>query len=68
MEYSAVEVPLVDFYVGEWIDRLDELKTNIDEQQVLAAPARSPGPKTNELIVQACLGGSEHRRRRQRPA
>ena len=36
MEFSAVEVQLVDFYVGEWIDRLDELKTNIDERQVLA--------------------------------
>ena len=49
----------VDFYVGEWIDRLDELKTNIDERQVLAhAGAFALGRKTDELIVQALVGGS----------
>jgi hypothetical protein len=59
MEYSAIEVPLVDFYVGEWIDRLDELKTNIDERQVLAhAGAFALGRKTDEIIVQALLGGA----------
>ena len=59
LEHSAVEIPLVDFYVGEWIDKLDELKTNIDERQVLAhAGAFALGRKTDDLIVQALLGGT----------
>jgi hypothetical protein len=58
MEYSAIDVPLVDFYVGEWIDGLDELKTNVDERQVLAhAGAYALGRKTDEIIIDA-LGGS----------
>ena len=54
MEYTSVEVSLVDFYVGEWIDGLDELKTNIDERQVLAhAGAFALGRKTDEIIIDA---------------
>jgi hypothetical protein len=53
-EFSALEVQLVDYYVGEWIDRLDELKTNIDERQVLAnAGAFALGRKTDEIIIDA---------------
>jgi hypothetical protein len=60
MEFSAVEVQLVDFYVGEWIDRLDELKTNIDERQVLAhAGAYALGRKTDEIIIEALAGGAQ---------
>ncbi len=60
MEYSAVDVPLVDFYVGEWIDGLDELKTNVDERQVLAqAGAYALGRKTDELIIDALKGASQ---------
>ena len=59
LDHSSVEVPLVDFYVGEWIDKLDELKTNIDERQVLAhAGAFALGRKTDDLIVQALLGAT----------
>jgi hypothetical protein len=54
VEFSAVEVTLVDYYAGEWIDRLDELKTNIDERQVLAnAGAYALGRKTDELVLEA---------------
>lgn len=53
-EISAVEATLMDYYVGEWIDALDELKTNIDERAVLAnANAYALGRKTDELIVNA---------------
>jgi hypothetical protein len=53
-DFNAVEVQLTDFYVGEWIDRLDELKTNIDERQVLAnAGAFALGRKTDEIIIDA---------------
>ena len=43
---------LEDFYAGDWIDKLDELKTNIDERQVIAnAGAYALGRKTDELII-----------------
>jgi hypothetical protein len=61
VEFSAVEATLVDYYAGEWIDRLDELKTNIDERSVLAnAGAFALGRKTDELILQALGGGTQY--------
>ena len=60
LEHSAIEVPLVDFYVGEWIDKLDELKTNIDERQVLPNPgAFALGRKTDELIIDALSSATQ---------
>jgi hypothetical protein len=59
-EFSAVEAQLVDYYVGEWIDRLDELKTNIDERQVLAnTGAFALGRKTDEIIIRALEASPE---------
>ena len=59
LDHTSIEVALVDFYVGEWIDKLDELKTNIDERQVLAhAGAFALGRKSDELIVQALMAGT----------
>ncbi|MEK0081728.1 phage capsid protein [Benzoatithermus flavus] len=59
-EFSSVEIPLLDYYVGEWIDRLDELKTNIDERQVLAnAGAFALGRKTDEIIIESGLMKAE---------
>jgi Phage capsid protein len=59
-DFNAVEVTLTDFYVGEWIDRLDELKTNIDERQVLAnAGAFALGRKTDEIIIEALSTATE---------
>lgn len=59
VEFSAVEAFLVDYYAGEWVDRLDELKTNIDERQVLAnAGAYALGRKTDELIIEALNGAT----------
>lgn len=54
LAHSNVECFLQDYYAGEWIDRLDELKTNIDERQVVAnAGAYALGRKTDELIIAA---------------
>lgn len=54
VDFTAVEATLQDYYAGEWVDRLDELKTNIDERQVLAnAGAFALGRKTDELIIAA---------------
>ena len=32
LDHSNIEVTLSDYYAGDWIDRLDELKVNIDER------------------------------------
>lgn len=54
LSHANVECFLQDYYAGEWIDRLDELKTNIDERQVVAnAGAYALGRKTDELIIAA---------------
>jgi hypothetical protein len=54
LDHSNVECFLQDYYAGEWIDRLDELKTNVDERAVVAsAGAYALGRKTDELIIAA---------------
>jgi hypothetical protein len=52
--HSQVECTLADWYAGDWVDRLDELKTNIDERRVVAnAGAWALGRKTDEMIITA---------------
>ncbi len=52
--HSQVECTLQDWYAGDWVDRLDELKTNIDERRVVAnAGAWALGRKTDEMIIAA---------------
>lgn len=52
VDHQPVECVLYDYYAGDWVDRLDELKTNINEQQVVArAGAYALGRKTDELII-----------------
>lgn len=52
VDHEPAECMLVDFYAGDWIDKLDELKTNINEQQVVArAGAYALGRKSDELII-----------------
>ncbi len=54
LEHGQVECVLQDFYAGDWVDRLDELKTNMDEREVIAnAGAYALGRKTDELIIAA---------------
>lgn len=53
VDHASVECTLADYYAGDWVDRLDELKTNIDEQAVVArAGAYALGRKTDELLIQ----------------
>lgn len=62
LDHTAVECALTDYYAGDWIDRLDELKVNIDERQVIAnAGANALGRKTDELIITALasVGGAQ---------
>ncbi|WP_431283336.1 phage capsid protein [Humitalea sp. 24SJ18S-53] len=54
LQYSNAECFLQDYYAGEWVDRLDEIKTNMEERQVVAnAGAYALGRKTDELIIAA---------------
>ncbi|MBL4589863.1 MAG: hypothetical protein JKY11_07295 [Alphaproteobacteria bacterium] len=54
LEHSAIECNLQDYYAGDWVDRLDELKVNLDERQVIAnAGAYALGRKTDEMIISA---------------
>jgi hypothetical protein len=54
VDHTPVECQLQDFYAGDWVDHLDELKINIDERQVLAnAGAFALGRKTDEMIITA---------------
>ena len=59
IDHNNVECFLQDYYAGDWVDRMDELKTNIDERSVVAnAGAYALGRKTDELIIAALDGGT----------
>ena len=52
LNHEPVECILQDYYAGDWVDALDELKTNVDERRVVAsAGAYALGRKTDELII-----------------
>jgi hypothetical protein len=60
LEHAQVECILQDYYAGDWVDRLDELKADIDERSVIAnAGAYALGRKTDELIIAALDTGSK---------
>ena len=51
---TTVTATLTDHYAPEYIDKLDELKINIDERQAVAqSAAYALGRKTDELIYAA---------------
>ncbi len=54
LAHSKVECVLEDYYAGDWIDKLDELKIQHSERQIIAAAgAHALGRKTDELIIRA---------------
>jgi len=54
LAHTTVEATMTDFYAPEYIDKLDELKTNINERQAVAQSAAAAlGRKTDELIIAA---------------
>jgi hypothetical protein len=60
VSHTAVECILNDYYAGDWVDQLDELKINIDERQVIAnAGAYALGRKTDDLIITALSGATQ---------
>jgi len=54
ISHSSVECNLQDFYAGDWVDKLQEMKINHDERSVISnAGAYALGRKTDELIISA---------------
>lgn len=54
LTHTPKECTLSDYYAGEWVDSLDELKVGHDERKVVAqAGAYALGRKTDELIINA---------------
>lgn len=52
VDHSPVECTLSDYYAGDWVDKLDELKLNHDERKVIVnAGGYALGRKTDELII-----------------
>ena len=57
--HTNVVCPRVDRYAGEWIDKLDELKINIDERQAVAqSQAWALGRATDDDIITALATAS----------
>ena len=59
LAHTTVETSMEDFYAAEYVDKLDELKTNIDERQAVATSAAAAlGRKTDEIIYAAMDAGA----------
>mgnify|MGYP000875893130 FL=1 len=59
LAHTTVEATMADFYAAEYIDKLDELKTNINERQAVAQSAAAAlGRKTDAIIVAALDAGA----------
>ena len=59
LAHTNVEATMVDYFAAEYIDKLDELKTNINERQAVATSAASAlGRQTDALIVAAMDAGA----------
>lgn len=59
LAHTQVEATMTDHYAAEYIDKLDELKVNIDERQSVAQSAAAAlGRKTDELLITAMDSGA----------
>lgn len=53
-DHSYVTATLEDWYAGDWVDKLDELKVNIDERMATAQTGGyALGRKTDDLVIDA---------------
>ena len=59
-DHTAITCTLADFYAGDWVDRLDEAKTNIDERGVIArGGAMALGRKVDDQLFTALDGTTQ---------
>jgi len=56
--HTNVEATMADFYAPEYIDKLDELKININERQAVAQSAAALGRKTDDILITAMDAGA----------
>ena len=59
LAHTTVEATMADYYAAEYIDKLDELKVNINERQAVAQSAAAAlGRKTDEILYTAMDAGA----------
>jgi hypothetical protein len=59
VDHSTVEASLKDYYAGDWVDHLDDLKTDSRERDIVAsAGAYALGRKTDDLVIAELDGTS----------
>jgi hypothetical protein len=59
LAHTYVETTMADFYAAEYIDKLDEMKININERQAVAQSAAAAlGRKTDEILITAMDAGA----------
>lgn len=59
-DHTAIPVTLADFYAGDYVDKLDEAKTNIDERMAIAqGGAMALGRKVDDQIMTALDGTTQ---------
>ena len=59
LAHTYVDVTMADYYAPELIDKLDELKLNINERQAVAQSAAAAlGRKTDDIITTALDAGA----------
>ncbi len=50
--HTAISTTLADFYAGDWVDKLDEAKINIDERKAIASGgAKALGRKVDDQLL-----------------
>ena len=59
LTHTQVEATMADYYAAEYIDKLDELKININERQAVAQSAAAAlGRKTDDILYTAMDSGA----------
>ena len=61
LAHDPVECNLLDYYAGDWVDKLDEIKGQHDERRtIIDAGAYALGRKTDELIVASLIQSTNY--------
>ena len=59
LSHSNVSATLTDYYAADYVDKLDELKVNIDERQIVAqSAAYALGRKTDSVLTEIMNGAT----------
>ncbi len=55
IDHTPVLCTLTDYYAGDYVDKLDELKTNIDEKKVVTEAGAAALGRTSDALVVAAV-------------